>query len=162
VPLPVPTINGVTGGFESIRFRFGLFSFSEFLRELNYRDEMQPGQVKGTHPIKASTTMGDYNAEADFTCLERDWYRFLTSVPDGYTMLVTDVTVTKEFNPNSPTGFNTDILHRVRIIGLDNNYKRDDKDGRLVKVKLDLHYITRNGKCLAPQVLQEMGPTAPI
>lgn len=151
--LPVPIINGVVGGYESIRFRFGLFSFSEYLRELNYRDEVTPGKIAGVHPIEAGTTLGTYTSEGDFTCLENDWYRFLASVGDGYTRIVRDITVTKELNPAAPSGYNTDILHRCRILGLDSNFKRDDKDGRLVKVKLYVNFITRNAKCLVPLTL---------
>lgn len=148
--LEVPSINGVKGGFESIRFRIGVFDMSQMFRELNYNDEVTPGEIVGAHPIPVDTTLGGYKAAGDFVITDQVFYDYLNTQPDGYTRVVFPVTIVKAVNPQAPGGFNQDVLHDCRILKADNSYKRDDKDGLLSKLTLYVRYITRNGKCLVP------------
>lgn len=145
----------VRGDFASVRFRFGTYNFSQRLKELSHKHSVTPGEITGVHPIPVDTTLGVYKAEGSFTLQETDWLDFIATVGDGYTRIVRDITVTLEKNPRAPGGYNTIVLHNCRIIGEDSSYKREDKDGRLVKVDLYVRYITKNGFCLVPLVLED-------
>lgn len=148
--LDATAVNQVKGGYESIRARIGSFDLSQVMRELNYNDEITPGEITGVHPIPVDTTLGGYKAAGDFVVTDAIYYDLINTLPDGYTLVIFPLTVFKGRNPKAPTGFNEDVLHDCRILKADNSYKRDDKDGLLTKVTLYVRYITRNGKCLTP------------
>ncbi len=155
--LEPPAINGVRGGFESLRLRIGDFDLSQTVREINYSDEVTPGEIVGVHPIPVDTTLGSYKATGDLVMLEDTFYDLmLTFPPDiGYTRVIFPVVIAKRRNPKAPGGFNTDQLMDCRILKLDSNFKRDDKDGLLIKVMLYVRYITRNRRTIVPLRLED-------
>ncbi|UAW08055.1 hypothetical protein [Myxococcus phage Mx4 ts27htf-1hrm-1] len=68
--IPYPLTNGVYPDFASITMLVAGERIPIGLTEINYEDNLEPGEVRGNSAQLIGRTLGQYSATADFTCFK--------------------------------------------------------------------------------------------
>jgi hypothetical protein len=158
MPLSLTTLNGLYYDFTSIRLAVAGISIAEQLQDISFSDKMTPAKMRGTHPIKLGTGLGQYEADASISLLKDYWQAFQREIKaklpggQGLTQLVFPISVS--YAPVGSANISTVELKECRIIGREYTHPKSGGDGLMVKIPLDVRYILEDGVCLAPLDLQ--------
>lgn len=133
-----PAINGVRHSFASIDLTVKGKRFVGF-KEVNYNQDLEPGEVRGAHPELLGRTIGDLKNDGSLTLYEEEWKELLEALGDGYMQQSFDITVSYSHgNEAINIGVTTDELIGCRIKKIDKS-RSQGTDG--LEVKLDLHIM---------------------
>ena len=151
-PLTYPLINGRRYDFSSITFLANGQPIVG-ITEINYKQELKPGELYGTLPQKIGATRGQLKPTASFTMFELEYNALITALCTlngttgaGYMEVRFDIQVQKQDGFGSNLGtLITDILRGCKLVSADRAYK-SGPDPLQVKVELDLFYIQENGQ----------------
>lgn len=138
-----PLVNGHRYSFASIEVDFEGKKFLGFT-EINYKDSLEPGKLRGLGPQVIGRTRGDYDSEGSFKCFRQEFDELTTALGDGYGEKSITIAVTYS-EENQPTV--TDRLTGVRIKSVDNSNSQGT-DATEVSCELDVLLVERNGKTL--------------
>lgn len=148
-----PLVNGNRFSFSSIEAAVLGVIFYGF-GEVNYSDNLDPGDVRGTSSQRLGRTQGDYKAEASIGVYLEEWLDLQVLLapapPLGLMTTVFNVVVNyAELALNPPQ---TDVIKGCRIKKIANDFKQST-EGLLVKLDLDVSYIIRNGRVPFPTLI---------
>lgn len=147
--LQYPLINGVRHSFASIELTINTEKGPRRIvgfKEIAYSQDLEPGEVRGSHPELLGRTIGDLKNEASVTLYNEEWKDLQDAMGDGYMQKAFDISVTYAHNEEEVNiGVVTDELKGCRIKKIDRSHSQGT-DG--LEVKLDLHpmRILLNGK----------------
>jgi hypothetical protein len=155
--LPIPSINGLYYDHTSLRLDIpGVASpqmLTSHLKSLNYSDQLTPSTGYGTSPIRLPSGLGQYSSEGSMTISKEAWDKALASLPNGYGAVLFGLSLVYvsrgSFLPSK-----VDLV-QVRFESI----KDASSQGTAnldVEIKLNIRYILRNGKCLAPLDIDEV------
>lgn len=152
IPLVYPLINGVRYDYSCItNLSNGLPIIG--ITEINFSQELAPGEVYGTLPQKIGETRGQLKVEASFTILQFEFDNLieqlciLNGTPgSGYMEARFDWGVQYQASMNGfPGPLIQDVLRGCKIKKHDHAYKTGG-DPLSEKVDLSLFYILKNGR----------------
>ncbi len=109
-----PTINGNRFGYASIAATLAGRPYRG-IKSINYKDNLEPGEVRGTSPQLIGATRGQYKAEADVEFYEDEWCDFRDALGDGFMEVPWQLLVNYQ---EEGADVQTDELY-VRISGVD-------------------------------------------
>ena len=135
-----PLINGTRYSFASIELTLNGQRYVGF-KELNYNQDLDPGEVRGAHSQMLGRTRGDLKADGSISMFEEEWNSLLAALGAGYMEVPFDVSAAYA-ETNSPTI--TDVLHGCRIKKVDKS-RSQGTEGLVVKLDLSIVWITLNG-----------------
>jgi len=145
-PFPAyPLLNGHRFAAQSVEFTINGIRMIA-VSEMNYKDSLKGGVVRGTTPYIIGTTAGIYEADGDMTMPELEWNILMSSLGPGYgerRHLIQIMMTEKNATPSKH------LLVGTRIEEVSNGVKTDGADALMVKIALKPHYIVRNGFALA-------------
>lgn len=140
--MPLPSIVPINGQNYDFSHAEILLNGSRIpVKSINYRDSLEPGEVRGNHSQPLGRTRGQYEASGDVTLhrAERDY--FLQLLGPGYMERTFDVVV---MYANGTNPVSTDRLLHCRITGLDEGGSAGP-DALETQFTLSLMLIERNG-----------------
>jgi hypothetical protein len=151
-PVFYPLVNGNRWSFASITFYANGIPIPG-VTEINYGQELAPGELYGTNPQKLGETVGQLKPTASFTIYELEYYNLInalcalaasqgTGAPNsGYMQAHFDILVQKQenFGPIAQ-----DVLRGCKFKKAERGYK-SGPDGLMTKIELSLFYIQENG-----------------
>jgi hypothetical protein len=136
-----PLINGKRYSFASIELNFNGLIFLGF-KEISYSDDLEPGEIRGTHPQMLARTIGDYKAEASASMYMEEYNTLIASMGDGFMEQPFDVNATYA-DDGQPTVTDRVVGCRIKK----NEYSHSQgTDGLIVKVDLHPFYVIHAGK----------------
>lgn len=138
-----PQVNGNRYDFSSVEFNLRGRTYVG-IKEIQYSDELEPGDVRGTLPQRVGRTRGEYKTEGSCTMYRQEFDELVADLGDGFGEVPFDAVVTYA-NDGQPTI--TDKLVGCRIKKAENSHSQGT-DPLEVKLDLDFMYLLRNGKAL--------------
>jgi hypothetical protein len=135
-------INGRRHSFASIKMRIR-GTERKCIKEINYSDNLDQGEERGTGPEKLGKTRGDYKAEADCTFFKKEHVKLVAEFGDGFMEEDFDIVVTYVETPGD--GVTTDVIVGCNIAGNDAKNSQGT-DPSTVACKLNPTWIKWNGK----------------
>ncbi len=150
-PIPYPLVNGVRYSFSSIGF---LASGQEIvgITEINYDQELKPGDVYGTSPQLIGATKGQLKNTASLLMLQYEYENFISALctlngtpGSGYMEARMDYVVQfQDGTPSNPGPLFQHILRGCKIMKETDGYKVGP-DANGTKIDLHLFYIEKSG-----------------
>lgn len=152
MPVPSQVINGNRYDFTSIEITFSVLGVPKVvgIKEINYKETLEPGMVYGTSADPIGRTRGQYAAEGSFTIFRAEWSDLLealgTQPPplgaplSGYLEAGFDMTVSYA-EDGQPTIVDRLIGCRVKSVASSNT---QSKDGLVLQVDLSVMKILQN------------------
>lgn len=140
-----PDINGNRYGWSSIEIGVA-GNITLGVKDINYENALEPGEVRGTKSYKLGRTRGELKSTASLTMYKLEWLQMIRNFGPGYMEYVFDVTVSYA-DTGQPT--TTDIIVGCRI----KKHADEPKQGSepaTVKIDLDVFYVEEDG--MAPTV----------
>lgn len=146
-----PMINGFRYSFANVTANVSTNSASILLRgltELNFSEEVSPGEVRGNRPQKMGETAGEYTVSGSFVMLKEDFEAFVSQLappgsPLGYMMQ--RFTVSVSYGDLSTSGnVNSCELRGVRIVKAEDS-AAEGSDALTVSCDLTIMELYRNG-----------------
>jgi hypothetical protein len=140
MPISYPLINGVRYDFSSIEVHIAGRTVLG-IKEISYSDNLEPGEVYGTHAQQLARTRGQYKAEGSMSLYREEADEFIRSLGEGFLEKVFDIAV---YYAEGKMPLVTDTIRGCRI-------KKHDLSpsagSDALQVKFDLHvmYILHNG-----------------
>jgi hypothetical protein len=135
-----PLINGNRYGWASVGFDIE-GAEQVHVTECTYEHNLEPGEVRGTGPQVAGTTLGEYSASGSITFNQEGWDELRAKLGDGYMAKRFQLTVSYADEGQAVT---TDELVGCRITGVSKNPSQGT-DGLTVECALHIMYIIENG-----------------
>ncbi|HWL89420.1 MAG TPA: hypothetical protein VNO21_26630 [Polyangiaceae bacterium] len=140
MPVRYPLINGVRYDFSSIETNIaGLSTLG--VAELTYSDNLEPGELFGTHAQRLGRTRGQYKAEGSITLYRAEGDDLIVRLGNGFLEVVFDIYA---FYAEADQPLVTDSLIGCRIKKPDVSNSAGS-DPLKIKFDLDLMYILHNG-----------------
>lgn len=152
IPLIYPLINGIRYDYSAITFLANGLPIVG-ITEINYSQELAPGEVYGTLPQKIGETRGQLKPEASFSILQFEFDNLLEQLcilngtpGSGFMEARFDISVAFQASSNGiPGPFIQDVLRGCKMKKSDHAYKAGP-DAIVEKVDLSLFYILKNGR----------------
>lgn len=148
--LQSPIINGRRFGYSSLTAMVnGLPILGQTFTAVNYRDNVERGEVRAGSPLPLGHTRGDYKADGDLEMPKEEFDTFLNAITLGgalgYYEASFELTVAYQevLSPGTPTII--DHLNGCKLNGTEQSHQRGP-DGLVVRVPLYIHMLTLNGK----------------
>ncbi len=137
---PTVTINGKVHDASSVVLT--IFGEEWPFKEINYSDELKPGEVEGSGAQLAGRTRGKYKAEGSLTMFKRHAVSLIDKIGDGFMEAEGDIVVV--YHNDDGKGVITDTLRSIRFTKNENKISGSDA----VEHAFDLFpmYIKWNGK----------------
>ncbi len=110
-------------------------------KAVNYKTQLQPGQVRGTAARKLGRTMGEATEDGSLELYMAEWDELRAALGNGYMRKVFNISVTYGADGMPAT---TDTLEGCRITEVDKSHSQGS-DGLVVKLSLDIMKILENG-----------------
>lgn len=130
-----PQVNGHRYSHSSLEIKWGGFLILG-VKDLDYSDELTPGELRGTAPQILGRTRGIQKATASISMYKLEWELLrikLGVVGQGYGETTADITVMfAEIGPLA-----VDKIYSPRVMKVQQTSSADSGDGILVKI--DLH-----------------------
>lgn len=148
-----PLINGVYHSFASIELTLDTGAQTYVTRgigEINYKDELKPAEVRGTHPQALGRTLGKYTCSADMSVHRPVYDEIVALLGTGFGTVPFDLVV-QFSSPGVP--LTTDTLRGCRITGPSADNK-DGEDASMIKLELMPMYLLWNGVSILPNLLE--------
>lgn len=145
-----PLINGIYPDHASIEVKLkGTVSLG--VKEIQYDDSLEPGEVRGTHAQMLGRTRGEYKTSGSLTLFATEWEEFRRRLGSGFMEAVFDVVVNYR-PPGSPMATDTLVGCRIKKVEKSSSAGSDP-----IAVKLELHIMRINWNGLDP--LKKMLPS---
>lgn len=135
-------INGKRHSFASIKVRIRGRE-RKLIKEINYSDNLDHGEMRGTGPELLGITRGEYKAEGDVVMFKKQHAALVAEFGDGFMEEPFDVVCTYETNPGD--GITTDVV-RGCTISSNEAKNAQGTDATTVSCKLSVNHILWNGK----------------
>lgn len=145
---PYPLINGVRHSWASIEIKLA-DDIILGITELNYKDKLDPGIVKGAGPRPIAFTLGNAEFDGDFTILLEEFNTLVTKLGDAWKSISFDIIVTYD---ESGSGLSTivDTIKGCRITDTEASNSSGSTDGSVRKCAIKALDILWNGFSSAP------------
>jgi hypothetical protein len=143
-----PLINGNRYSFASIELNVAGRRFIGF-SEINYSDNLEPGEVRGAHAQPLGHTQGDYSSEASITMYEEEFNELLDVLGDNFRSARFSVVVSYADEGQKVV---TDEIVGCHIGQIEKS-RSQGTDGLGVPVTLHPHFIKWNGRNPLPRML---------
>lgn len=151
--LQQPLINGQYPDFSCIEAKFGLNATKEIkVKEINYTDSLEPGEVRANHAQILGSTRGEYKAEGSLALFLPQFKILVDFLGDGFGEKVFTLVVNYRMKGMDMI---TDTVQACRIKKPDASQSAGADP---LERKLDLHVqgpIKWNGKTLLEKVLPD-------
>ena len=139
--MDAPLINGKRHAFASIKLKVN-GKDRKGVKSIDYDDELDRGEMRGTGSELLGTTEGDYKCTGSITFFKKEFDLFLADLGNGYYQQPFDVVVFRESDPG-------DGISKDELIGcfLKKSASSDQSGSDPTEVKCDIHIsrIIRNG-----------------
>lgn len=138
-----PTINGVRYDFSSVEINIDGTLFNG-VKEITYKQSLEPGELRGTRAQLIGRTRGKYSAEATLTMFKTEYQQLVAALSAkglGYMETAFDIVVN---HSEAAEGVVTDLIVGCRIKD-DEDSGSEGSDPLVVKVSLHVMRINRNG-----------------
>lgn len=145
--IPNPLINGNRYDWSSVVVKINGEEFGG-IKEINYSQSLEPGEMRGTRAQVTGRGRGKYNAEGDITFYDSDFYVVAAALdklgggdgagspgPAGMMEVSFDITVSRA---EAVLGTVTDVLQGCRLKKI---APGGSEGGDLMVVKCDLHVM---------------------
>ena len=136
-----PLVNGNAYGFSSIELDFGGVK-SRGYKEVKYSSNLEPGELRGTHPQMLARTLGQYKAEGSLVLWTHEWNQLRDRMGQGY--MQKTFTLNVVYAEAGPLGAQRDTLVGCRITKVEKGGS-EGTDGLEVSLTLSVMKILENG-----------------
>jgi hypothetical protein len=145
---PYPLTNGVRHSWASVEIKLG-DDIILGITEINYKDTLDPGIVKGAGPRPIAFTLGSYEADGDFTILLEEFNTLIQKLGAGWKSVQFEIIVTYD---ESGSGLSTivDTLKGCRITSTEGNNSSANADATVRKLPIKCLDILWNGVSSVP------------
>ena len=153
MPVGYPVINGNRFDFSSVELQLNGRRYIG-VKAINYKQEIDPGEVRGTAPQLLGRTRGTYKAEGSIELYREEFADLcsdLQALAVGFLEANFLCTVTySELPPNGipnslPSPVQTDTLVGLRFKSDDHSMQSGSSDPIVVKLEFTLMYLMVNG-----------------
>jgi len=135
-----PTVNGNRFSWSSVEIKFDGKRYLG-VKNVNYSQELAPGQVYGNHAQKLGRTRGELKPEGSLEMYKEEADELIEALGDGYMEKNFDVPIVySEFGRTKKV-----VLHGCRIKKVDDSHSQGT-EALTTKLELDVMWIERNGK----------------
>lgn len=112
------------------------------IKDLSCKDSLDPGEGRGTAPQVLFTTLGEYSAEAAFTCYLAELKAMIAAMGDGYMQTQFNPLIKYRVKKGDPISKRELIGCRIKTI--DESHSQG-KEGLVAKVDLHVMLLIRDG-----------------
>lgn len=147
MPAPAyPLINGHRFDFSSIEFNLNAVR-SLGVTEIEYEDDLEPGEVRANRAQVYGFTRGQYKARGKITMLKEEADIFLAAlvVSGGGGYMEAVFTAVVSYAEALAGQLQTDVLEGARVVKVSDRHTQGN-EGLKVEFELVMNHITRNGK----------------
>lgn len=139
-PIQYPDINGTRYGFSSITTSFGS-TITFGLKDIDYSNGLEPGEVRGTASYKLGRTRGELKSEASCTMYKLEFLQMIRAMGDGYMEVVQDIYVSYA-DDGQPTTTDTIVGARIKKHA---DAPKQGSEPATVKVDFDIFWVEEDG-----------------
>jgi len=138
-----PQVNGNRYSWASVEIAIGSLRFKGF-KGIEYSNNLEPGEVRGTGPQKLGRTRGDLKPEASFEIYKQEYYLLIAALAvNGAGFMETEFGIVVSYSDrNQP--IITDEIIGCRIKKPAHSGSQGT-DAMVVKVDLDIMMVIENG-----------------
>jgi hypothetical protein len=144
-----PQINGVRHAWSSVEIRVAA-DIILGIPEINYKANLDPGEVRGAGVAPIAFTMGNSNFEGDLSILLEEFNILTTKLGAGWMGQSVEIVVSYD---ESGSGLSTivDTLQGVRFTSVENGASSGSTDAIVRKLPFKCLNILYNGQAATPQ-----------
>jgi hypothetical protein len=135
-----PEVNDRAYSYSSIEIAFGNDIYTA-VKSINYSDNMEPGELRGTAQHMLGRTAGEYKADASCEMSLAAWEILKGKLGAGFLLKSMQITVSYG-EPNVPLVQDEIIGVRIKKVGRDN---AQGTEASMVKLEFHVMYIVHNG-----------------
>jgi hypothetical protein len=139
--MDAPLINGKRFSFSCIKLKVRSKD-RVGVKSLDYDDELEEGEMRGTGPELLGTTEGDYKATGSITFFKKEFDLLIEEMGDGFYQERFDIVVFREADPGDGVSKDELIGCRLKKAASGDAQGADPSE---VKCDLSIFYILRNG-----------------